>query len=130
MSEDFLAVIKLISGEEIVASVCYFEDEKSLMVDCPIIMKSEMQKQMGVNVVRVEPWIKSTNETLYMIPLDKIITISEIMDSQTTKMYNKFISGYYYKETNEPVNKITKEMGYISTVNDARASLENLYKNK
>jgi hypothetical protein len=129
MSEDFLAILKLVSGEEVLSNVSYIDDEKLLILDCPVVMKSSENTQMGVNVVRVEPWIKTGYESLYIMAMDKIITISEVLDSKITKIYTKFINSYYYnREPNcDESNKMTKDMGYISTVQQARATLEKLY---
>lgn len=129
MNEDFLAILKLVSGEEVLSIVNYIDDEKLLILDCPVVMKSSENEQMGVNVVRVEPWIKTGSESLYIMSMDKIITISEVTDSKIMKIYNKFINCYFYKknhEYNEDV-KLTKDLGYISTVQEARDTLEKLY---
>ena len=130
MNEDFLAIIKLISGEEILSTVSYLDDENLLILDCPVVMKCDGVRQHGVNVVRVEPWIKTGVETLYMIPMENIITLSEVIDSKTIRIYSKFVKVYYYDYDYESIDeKITKEMGYISTVKEARSTLEKLYRN-
>jgi len=129
MNEDFLAILKLVSGEEVLSIVNYIDDEKLLILDCPVLMNSNDHEQMGINVVRVEPWIKTGNESLYMMSMDKIITISEVTDSKIMKIYNKFISCYFYKKNTDYIDnsKLTKDQGYISTVEEARATLEKLY---
>ena len=46
--------------------------------------------------------------------------------------YNKFVEAYYETEEiilEKPKPKMTKEMGYISNVKDARKSLENIFNN-
>ena len=39
MSEEFLAVVKLVSGEEIVAKVTELEDDQ-IVIECPAMMNS------------------------------------------------------------------------------------------
>ena len=36
MDEEFLATVKLITGEEIVAKVCYLEDEDKVLLENPL----------------------------------------------------------------------------------------------
>jgi len=128
MSDDFLAVIKLISGEEIVSKVSYLDDEDKLLIECPAMMNSST-KAFGVNVVKIEPWVKSCKETIYILDMNKVITISEVLDKEVTKIYNKFVMAYYYDTEPSRTNNITKEMGYLSSVTEARATLEKIFKN-
>lgn len=128
MSEDFLAVIKLTTGEEIVGRVSYdFDDEnQSIIIDCPVVMKQTSSRNFGY--VKVEPWIKTVKETVYIIKMDKVVTITEINESPIERMYNKFVLSYYY-DFDDMSSKITKEMGYVSTVKEARSFLENIFNN-
>lgn len=128
MSEDFLAVIKLTTGEEIVGRVSYdFDDEnQSIIIDCPVVMKQTSSRNFGY--IKVEPWIKTVKETVYIIKMDKVVTITEINESPIERMYNKFVLSYYY-DFDDMSSKITKEMGYVSTVKEARSFLENIFNN-
>jgi len=129
MKEDFLAIIKLMSGEEILSNVCYMDDdEDTLILDCPVMMSSKDSKEFGVNVIRVEPWIKTGRESLYLITLDKIITLTEVIDTKVRRIYDRFVQSYFYNNDEiEIENKMTKEMGYLMTVKEARSTLEKLY---
>ncbi len=130
MSDDFLAVIKLTTGEELVAKVSYLEDINKIMIDCPALMNSTTIRSFGVNVIKVEPWIKTGKETTYILGMDKIVTISEVFDRDVNKLYSKFVMSYYYDiEIPKKKNSISKEMGYISSVSDAREALEKIFKN-
>ena len=130
MSDDFLAVIKLITGEELLAKVSYLEDIDKILLDCPAMMNSTTIRSFGVNVVKVEPWIKTGKETTYILGMDKVITISEVFDRDVNKLYSKFVMSYYYDiEPSKKRNSISKDMGYISSVSDARATLEKIFKN-
>lgn len=130
MTEDFLAVIKLISGEEVLSKVCPLDDEEdTLVLDCPVQMSSDKSRSMNINIVRVEPWIKTGTESIYLIKMDKIVTISEVFDQKIHRMYNKFIHAYFFNGCEIPENKMTKEMGYVSSVKEARSSLEKIFNN-
>ena len=57
--------------------------------------------------------------------MSKVITTCEVHDKDVIKAYNKFVKAYYETEeesTEKPKPKMTKEMGYISNVKDARKS--------
>lgn len=130
MTEDFLAVIKLISGEEILTKVCQLDDEDdTLVLDCPVQMSSEKSKTMGINVVRVEPWIKTGTESMYLLGLDKVIIMTEVFDPKVHRIYSRFVQAYFFNGCEVPVNKMTKEMGYLTSVEDARSSLEKIFNN-
>ena len=63
--------------------------------------------------------------------MSNVITTCEVSDKDVIKAYNKFVDAYYETESviKKPKPKMTKEMGYISNVKDARKSLENIFKN-
>jgi hypothetical protein len=125
MEEDFLAVLKLVSGEEILSTVCVCDeyDRIILALDNPIVMK-EHETPIGT-IVKVEPWFKFNKDTLYFIDMDKVITISEVTDEKIVNVYGKYI-----KSSSKDSNKIklTKSMGYISKLDDFRKDLEKIYK--
>jgi hypothetical protein len=57
--------------------------------------------------------------------MEKVMTISEVRDSDTIEMYHKFIK---QREIKNSKNSLTPEMGYLSSVSEARKRLEKLYK--
>lgn len=125
IEDDFLAVLKLKTGEEIISNVSACEDDDSfiLILDNPIIMK-EHETPIGT-VVRVEPWIKFCGETMFFIDMDDVITISEVTDEKIISVHDQYV-----KESLLGSNKVkpTKSMGYISKLEDFRKDLEKLYK--
>jgi len=127
MEEEFYAVIKLISGEEIFSKVCPCEeDERTLLIlDNPVTIESVNLKQFGLTGVKVNPWIKFTDDSMFIINMDKVLTMSEVTDEDILKMYNKYVK----KRTKESnTSKPTSDMGYLSSIADARIYLEKLYK--
>ena len=132
MSNKFLAVVKLKTGEEVVAKIDMIRDLDMVYLECPaMIASSSFSRKPGVSVIKIEPWIKTGREKTYIVEMSNIITTSEVSDKEIVETYNKFVKAYY--ETDEiikkPKTKMTKEMGYISNVKDARKSLENIFKN-
>ena len=127
--EEFHAVIKLISGEEIFSKVSVFEEENKtiLMLDTPVSIETVHIRQMGMSGIKIDPWIKMTDDSLIVLNMDKVITMSEVNDPTILKMYNKFIRDQNKKSN---MSGITSTMGYLSSIADARVSLEKLYRSK
>lgn len=127
MEEDFYAIIKLVSGEEILSKVCPCdEDDRILLIlDNPITMESITIRQLGISTIKVTPWIKFSDDSMFVMDMEKVITMTEVTDNDLIKIHKKFV-----KEKNKESNKtkVTSKMGYLSTITDARVSLEKLYK--
>ena len=132
MSDKFLAVIKLKTSEEVLAKIDIAPEGDVLSLDCPaMIGESSFTRKPGISIVKIEPWIKTGREKTYIVEMSNIITTCEVSDKDVIKAYNKFVKAYYDFEDiiQKPKPKMTKEMGYISNVKDARKSLENIFKN-
>jgi hypothetical protein len=127
MEEEFYAVIKLISGEEIFSLVMPSEENGRmlLVLHNPVTIETVSIRNMGVQGYKIDPWIKFADDDTFLLDMDKIVTISEVNDEDTLQMYNKFI-----KQKNNQGNKLNpgSEMGYLSTVAEARIKFEKLYK--
>ena len=132
MSDKFLAVVKLNTGEEVIAKIDVAPELDVMSLDCPaMIGHSSFTRKPGISVIKIEPWIKTGREKTYIVEMNNIITTCEVSDKDVIKAYNKFVKAYYETENliEKPKPKMTKEMGYISNVKDARKSLENIFKN-
>ena len=127
IEEDFYAVIKLKNSEEIFAKVAASEegDRIFLILSNPVII-GEVQIKGDVIGYKVEPWIKMSKDDMYIISLDDVLTISESSDIDVIKMHQEFIHQNKRRSKGGSGN-ITKEMGYISNVNDAKEILERLF---
>ena len=135
--KDFYATIKLITGEEIFAlvSVDNEEDEPVIIMQNPVVMKvlSTGKGQM----MKIRPWLEVPGDDVYIMKYDRIITMSEVKDKMITSMYQAYCEegdfdfGTFVDEsmkTDKRTHEVTKKMGYISTVEDARRKLEDLFK--
>ena len=132
MSDKFLAVVKLKTGEEVIAKIKTSPDVDVISLDCPAMVgHSSFTRKPGVSVIKIEPWIKTGREQTYIVKMSNVITTCEVSDKDVIKAYNKFVKAYYEteEELKKPKPKMTKEMGYISNVKDARKSLENIFNN-
>ena len=128
IEDDFYSTIKLKTGEEIFAKVAATEEEDRtlLLVTNPIIV-AEIKGRTGVMGYKIEPWLKTTTEDMFIINLDDVLTMTESSDIEMISMYQT-----YCRESDKTRNnqsKISRKMGYLSNVNDAKEILEKLYKN-
>ena len=127
--QEFLAVIKLVSGEEVISTVTSSDegDRTLLLLDNPVIFESVMMKNMSMGAIKVIPWVQAASDTILILDMDKVITMSEVFDKEVIRIYNRYLNDKD-RETNESI--ISKDMGYLSSVTDARIFLEKLYKKK
>ena len=125
--EDFHAVIKLVSGEEIFAKVCPCEEEDKtiLMLENPVQFEHVNIRQTGVQAVRVLPWLKMTDDPVLVMNINNVMTMSEIHDKHMIKVYNKFVRD---KDRTSNKTDLNPNMGFLSSISDARIFLEKLYK--
>tara|TARA_B100001094_G_scaffold201593_1_gene195579 strand:+ start:252 stop:665 length:414 start_codon:yes stop_codon:yes gene_type:complete len=129
IEDDFYATIKLNSGEEIFAKVAASEekDRTMLIVHHPIMI-GELKGKHGVVGYKVEPWLKTSKEDMFIINLDNVLTLSESNDVEMIVMYQRYLRDS--EDDRTPESKISKKMGYVANVKDAKEILEKIYKNK
>ena len=129
MGDEFHAVLKLITGEEIFSLVSVDENDGDsiIMLSNPVIMKM-MQSPAGQDV-KVKPWLELPDQDLFLIKYDKIITMSEVTDEQMIKFYTRYLSEDDIDIEVDGQVSLNDKMGSLTTVEDARQSLENIFKN-
>ena len=128
IEDDFYATIKLNSGEEIFAKVAASEetDRTMLIVHHPIVI-GELKGKHGVVGYKVEPWLKTSKEDMFIINLDNVLTLSESDDVEMIMMYQRYLRDS--EHDNNSSTKISKKMGYVANVKDAKIILEKIFKN-
>ena len=117
---EFLAAIKLVSGEELLSMVTSVHDENGdyLIVENPIEVEEVMlpNKQAGA---KVQPWMKFSREEQFVIPKDKIITIVEVTQE---------VAVFYHMSLRKlNTDFISDAKGKISTVDEARIKLNKIF---
>ena len=118
---EFLAAIKLVSGEELLSMVTSVHDENGdyLIVENPIEVEEVIlpNKQAGA---KVQPWMKFSREEQFVIPKEHIITIVEVTEE---------VAIFYHMSLRKLNNDfITDAKGKISTVDEARIKLDKIFK--
>tara|TARA_B100001094_G_C18008637_1_gene708956 strand:- start:182 stop:574 length:393 start_codon:yes stop_codon:yes gene_type:complete len=129
MEEEFFAAIKLTTGEELIAKVCYMNEEDTLLVDNPMVVKKIVQKRGGLAIegFHLKEWMTATYDNLFIIKMNQVVTITEL---------DKKIEVFYLQHLQQDDNDIqniekglTRQMGYLGSVQETKKLLENIYNN-
>ena len=127
IEDDFYATIKLNSGEEIFAKVAASEEEDRtmLILHTPVTV-SEIKNKTGLLGYKVEPWLKTTRDDMFIINMDRVITLTESSDMEMIVMYQHYLRDAQREYHNQ--HRLNRRMGYISNVKDAKENLEKMFK--
>jgi len=132
MEEEFYSIIKLTSGEEILSLVSIDENDGDPLVilQNPITIKI-IETPHGIHI-KVKSWIEMSTDDIFIIKQDKIITMTETKDDRLIDIYNSYIEDDDSFEIRKPSDrtgktKPSKKMGYLSSVEDARKILEDIF---
>ena len=125
--EEFHAVLKLVSGEEIFAKVCPWEEEDKtiLILESPVTFETVNIKQSGIQAVRINPWLKMTDDPVLVMNINNVMTMTEVHDKHMIGVYNRFLKD---KDRVSNQANLDPNMGFLSSISDARIFLEKLYK--
>jgi hypothetical protein len=128
MEEDFYATIKLKTSEEIFSRVMPSEEDNDhyLILINPIQI-SEIKSRKGTVGYKVEPWLKTTREDMFIINMEQVVTISESNDIDIIMMHQEFSRKLNNIKSGKP--NLSRKQGYISSVAEAKELLEKLYDN-
>ena len=127
MEEDFYATVKLKSGEEIFAKVAASEEkERTMLIISNAIIVEELKGKRGVVGYKIEPWLKTTTDDMFIIKLDDVLTLSESSDIEMIMMYQDYIRTSNKQKGNN--STIDRKMGRLGNVNDVKEILEKIFK--
>jgi len=127
IEDDFYATIKLKSGEEVFARVAASEeDDRTMLILHSPVMFGEIKNKGGLVGYKVEPWLKTTRDDMFLIDMNNVITLSESNDMEMIIMYQHFLRDSQREMQHQ--HKLNRRMGYISNVNDAKENLEKIFK--
>jgi hypothetical protein len=128
MGEEFHAAIKLVTGEEIFALVCIDENDGDpiIILQNPVIMKV-VTNHIG-QYVKVKPWMEIPSDDFFIVKYDKIVTMTEIKEGKMINFYERYLNDEDVDIEMDGKVSISDKMGYISSVEDARKNLENIFR--
>ena len=126
IEDDFFATIKLKCGDEIFAKVAASDegDRTMLLLSNPIVIE-EVKTRGNHYGYKLEPWLKTSSEDLFILNLDDVLTMSESENIEMILYYQDYVR----KLNKTNYSKLDRKMGYLSSVNDAKEVLEKLYNN-
>ena len=129
IEDDFFATIKFKSGEEIFCKVASSEEEDRivLLVSNPVII-AEIKGRTGIVGYKVEPWLKTTKDDMFLINLTDVLTMSESSDLEMITMHQQYVKHNDKNGDGSSKYKLNRKMGYLSNINDAKDILEKIYK--
>ena len=134
--EEFYFIAKLVSGEEIVGQGFAVEENGNtqIFVTDPVEIQvvTRSNNSGTVKGVSMNKWMQFSNEDFFIINEKDIMSIGGLSD-EMIHMYNLFIKKASSDQTVEDAIKeseveLDKQMGYVSTVDEARKFLENIFK--
>ena len=130
LEDDFYATVKLKTGEEIFTKVAaeIEEDRTILLLSSPIIVAELKSRSGEIRGYKIEPWLKTTRDDLFVVDLNDVLTMSESNDIEMISMYQTFVRQSQKTSASGNQAKLSKEMGYLANVRDAKEILEKLYK--
>jgi hypothetical protein len=78
MGEEFYCVLKLVSGEEILSLIMIDENDGDpiIILQNPVIIKP-LTNSTGDSCIKIKPWIETSDDDMFLIKLDKVITMTE-----------------------------------------------------
>tara|TARA_R100001594_G_scaffold142793_1_gene190071 strand:- start:337 stop:735 length:399 start_codon:yes stop_codon:yes gene_type:complete len=131
IEDDFYATLKLKSGEEIFCKVAPSEEDNEtlLLVSNPVIVQ-EVKGRIGIIGYKVEPWLKTTTEDMFLLNIKDVLTMSESHDIEMITMHQSFVRNTNLPGDGSSKYKLDRKMGYIANINDAKTILEKIYKTK
>ena len=131
IDDDFYATLKLKSGEEIFCKIAPTEEENDIMllVSNPIIVH-EVKGRVGIVGYKIEPWLKTTTEDMFLININDVLTMTESSDIEMITMHQNFVKHNDRNSDGSSEYKLDRKMGYIANINDAKSILEKIYKTK
>lgn len=134
MEEDFIATIKLTTGEELISKVSYMPDDDSLVLDHPMEVSKvdDTRKNIRVAGFALSEWIHSTFDHMFILPRKHVLTMTEVEDPNIKNFYTvsaqrQEIELTQFKEAANP-HQFTRDMGNLGSVNKTKQALEDLYK--
>jgi len=131
IEDDFYATIKFKSGEEIFSKVAASEEEdRTMLILSHPINIIEVKGRKGDPLgYKIEPWLKTTTDDMFIINMDDVLTLSESSDIDMIMMYQKYVRSADQIDDETSRYKLSqREMGYISSVADAKEVLEKIFK--
>ncbi len=134
MEEEFIATIKLTTGEEIISKVSYMPEDDSLVLESPMAVTqiAQQRKNLHINGFALSEWIHSTFDQMFVLPKSHVLTMTEVEDEKIETFYTETVKRHCieldsFKKGQVP-QSFTRNMGNLGSVKKTKTFLEDLYK--
>ena len=104
------------------------ENEDGFVIENPFTIEEEIIETPAGEMVKVElrPWAKFSKEDIFFVEKQKTVTVYEA-DDRILKIYERTVRKYFFGDNSNKVH-LNEEMGFKTKIQDARTSLEKLFK--
>tara|TARA_B100001250_G_scaffold44143_1_gene34718 strand:+ start:156 stop:590 length:435 start_codon:yes stop_codon:yes gene_type:complete len=133
LEEDFIATIKLTTGEEIISRVSYMPEDDSLVLENPMAVTiiDSQRKNLRISGFALSEWIHSTFDHMFILPKKHILTMTEVEDKKIQIFYTESVKRHLvelntFKDCSEP-QQFSRKMGNLGSVSKTKEFLEKLY---
>ena len=129
MEEEFYATLKLLSGEELIAKVCYLPEEDKIMLEKPLEVENAKHRkgQLEVSGFALREWVSATFEDMFIIKRDHVLTMIEI-EGELVDFYEKTLLRLEGgKSLAGRGNKLPRSSGYVGSVKEMKKTLEDIF---
>ena len=135
--EEFYFIAKLVSGEEIIGMGFAVEEDGTtqIFVTDPVEIQvvTKTTPNAMVKGLSMNKWMQFSNEDFFIINEKDIMSIGGLSD-EIIHMYKLFIKKTSQDQTVEDAIKenkvdLDRQMGYVSSIEEARKKLEKIFKN-
>lgn len=131
--EEFYGIIKLTTGEEVLAKAVLTEDrgDTIIFLSDPVLLEiftrelddGKVAKGMGFS-----SWMQMSDEEFFIVHEKDVVAVAS-MSEETIMMYETYINGQSPKKMEQKKVDLDQGMGYRGNINDARKLFERIYKN-
>ena len=128
--EEFYASVKLISGEEVLAQVCYLPDEDKIVMNRPLQVEIARQRKGNVEIAgfALKEWVMATFDEMFIVNKNHILTMTEL-DPTIKSFYEQTLGRIENaKNLTKVGNKLPRKSGYLGSIQDKKRSLEDIFK--
>ena len=129
MEEEFYATVKLLSGEELIAKVCYLPEEDKIMLEKPLSVENAKQRKghLEVSGFALREWVSATFEDMFIIKRDHVLTMIEV-EGEIVDFYEKTLARLESgKSLAGRENKLPRTSGYVGSVKEMKKTLEDIF---
>lgn len=131
--EEFYCILKLNSGEEVFSLIMVDEEPSDplIILQNPVTMKT-FQDENNNTFVKIKPLMELSKEDIFFIRKSSVMIMTESTDDKLIEIYENYIDNNNNSTTNRKLSseqvKLSPKMGYLSSVEEARKSFENIFK--